>query len=129
MTSIRIATPSAPSPRPAASATVHLTAATFDREVLQSKDPVMVDFWSPLCAPCRAMGPKVDKLADALNSKMKIAKYQLDPNRPEDLDTMKKYDTMAIPAFLVFQNGQVVARKVGGMSDSELADFVKPYHD
>lgn len=118
--------PSAPAQKVGAQhATLHLDASNFDKEVLQAKGPVLVDFFATWCPPCRLMGPKVDSLADELKDTMKVAKVDIDKSP----DLASKYGIQSIPAFVVFDKGKVVATKVGGMSYDQLAAYVKPYHD
>jgi thioredoxin 1 len=83
--------------------------AAFDDEVLQSSQPVLVDFWAPWCGPCRQIAPLIDELAVQYEGKVKIGKVNVDEN-PE---TAQKYDIMNIPTLLLFRNGQVAERFVG----------------
>ena len=94
-----------------------LTDATFDAEVLKSSVPVFVDFWAPWCGPCQMMGPIVEELSKEIPStKIKIAKLNVDDN-PE---TAGKFSVMSIPTFLIFKNGVVVDKLVGGVSKEKL---------
>jgi thioredoxin 1 len=77
----------------------------WKKEVLDSSEPVLVDFWANWCPPCRAMNPTIETLAN----QFKVAKVNVDSNQP----LAAKYDITSIPAFLIFKNGQVVARHVG----------------
>lgn len=94
-----------------------LTDATFEAEVLQSAEPVFVDFWAPWCGPCQMMGPIVEELSKEYDAgKIKIAKLNVDDNPV----TAGKYQVLSIPTFLVFKNGTVVDKLVGGMSKEKL---------
>ena len=93
---------------------------TFEAEVLKSEKPVVVDFWAEWCGPCKAMSPLVDELADEKSEKVKVAKVNIDesPNAPTT------YGVRGIPTFMVFKDGQVLDTKVGGMSKSQLEEWV-----
>ena len=85
-----------------------LTDATFEEEVLNSEQPVLVDFWAPWCQPCRAVGPVVEELA-ADNEGVKVAKINID----DSPNTAAGYGVSSIPTLMVFKGGQVVERLVG----------------
>lgn len=93
----------------------------FEEEVLQADGPVLVDFWAEWCGPCKAMSPLVDELAGDMGEKLKVVKINIDesPNAPT------KYNVRGIPTFMVFKGGQVVDTRVGGMSKSQLSDWVE----
>jgi thioredoxin 1 len=85
------------------------TDANFEKEVLQSDVPVLVDFWAAWCGPCRQVGPVIEKLATEYEHSVKVGKLDVDDNA----DTTKRYGISSIPAVLVFQNGQVVESLIG----------------
>ena len=93
----------------------------FEAEVLKASQPVMVDFWAEWCGPCRAMSPLVDELSKDMGDKLKVVKVNIDdsPNAPT------KYGVRGIPTFMLFKDGQVVDTRVGGMSKSQLSEWVK----
>jgi thioredoxin 1 len=102
--------------------TTQVSDTNFDSEVLQSDQPVVVDFWAEWCGPCKAMSPVVDELATDADGKFKVVKINIDesPNAPT------KYGVRGIPTFMVFKGGQVVGTRVGGgMSKSQLAEWVQ----
>ena len=92
----------------------------FDQEVLQSSQPVLVDFWAEWCGPCRALGPSLDALAQEKGDSLKVVKVNIDesPNAPS------KYGVRSIPTLLIFKNGEVVAQTVGSMAKSDLVKWV-----
>src|SRR6185369_11066612 len=90
--------------------------ASFEREVLQSPTPVLIDFWAPWCAPCRAIGPVVEELAKEYSGKLKVVKMNVDDN-PQ---TPSKYGVRGIPNLIVFQGGQVKEQIVGAVPKAQL---------
>lgn len=93
-----------------------VTDQTFEQEVLQSKTPVLVDFWAPWCAPCRIVSPIVEELAKEYQGRLKVGKLNVDDN-PQ---TASRYGVMSIPSLLVFKNGQVAKTMIGAQSKENL---------
>ncbi|HXJ32454.1 MAG TPA: thioredoxin [Candidatus Eisenbacteria bacterium] len=89
---------------------------TFDAEVLQSATPVLIDFWAPWCAPCRAIGPVVEELAREYAGKVKVVKMNVDDN-PR---TPQKYGVRGIPNLILFKGGQVKEQIVGAVPKAQL---------
>lgn len=83
--------------------------ANFEEEVLQSDQPVLVDFWADWCMPCKALGPTIDELAAEYAGRVKVGKLNTEANR----ETPVKYNIQAIPTVLIFMGGQVVQKFVG----------------
>lgn len=97
-----------------------ITDADFEAEVLKSNVPVVVDFWAEWCGPCKAMAPGFDELAGELTGKVKLVKMSVD----DSPYTPSKFNIRNIPTLIVFKDGQEVAKKVGGMSKAQLAEWV-----
>jgi thioredoxin 1 len=85
------------------------TTAGFESEVLQSEKPVLIDFWAPLCGPCRALAPVIEKVAAEYEGKVIVGKLNVD----EESAIAAKYSIMSIPTMLLFVKGQVVEQIVG----------------
>lgn len=100
--------------------TTSVTDQNFQTEVLESTEPVIVDFWAEWCGPCKMMSPIVDEASDAFKGKVKVVKINIDenPNVPT------QYGIRGIPTFIVFKGGEAVETKVGGMSKSQFTDWV-----
>ncbi len=99
---------------------VNVSDADFENEVLKADGPVMVDFWAEWCGPCKALSPIVDEVAGEVAGKMKVVKVNIDenPNAPT------KYGVRGIPTLMVFKDGELVDTKVGGMSKTQLNDWL-----
>ena len=93
---------------------------TFETEVLQSGTPVLIDFWAPWCAPCRAIAPAVEELASQYKGKVKVAKVNIDDNQ----DTPQQYGIRSIPTLLVFKGGKVVGQIVGAVPKARIEDAI-----
>lgn len=100
---------------------VILQDATFDKEVLKSDVPVLVDFWAVWCGPCKAIAPHVDDLAKQYKGKVKVAKMDVD----EHQQVPQQYGIRSIPTLLVFKGGRVVDTIIGAVSKSKLEDSLK----
>jgi thioredoxin 1 len=93
----------------------------FKKEVLESQEPVLVDFWATWCAPCRAIAPAVEELATQYKGKVKVAKINIDDNQ----DTPQQYGVRSIPTLLLFKGGKVVEQIVGAVAKTRLEDALK----
>jgi len=99
---------------------VTLTDDNFDKEVLQSDKPVLVDFWAEWCQPCHMIAPTVEELANDYDGKVKVGKMDIDSNQ----NTPSKYQIMSIPSLLIYKNGEVVERMVGVVSKDHIAGLL-----
>jgi thioredoxin 1 len=100
---------------------VEITDSNWQSEVLASDKPVLVDFWAEWCAPCRALGPTIDRLADRFVGQAKIGKMDIDknPGAPGGLGIM------AIPTLIIFKGGKPVARLQGAQPEDAIATAIQ----
>ena len=98
-----------------------LTDATFDQDVLQSKQPVLVDFWAEWCPPCRIVGPTIDELSRDFAGRAVVGKLDVDANRV----VAERYGISSIPTILLFKDGDIVDKFVGVTSREELAQAIE----
>lgn len=93
---------------------------SFKPDVLDSAQPVLVDYWAEWCGPCKMIAPVLEEMAGEYGAKLKIAKLNVDEN-PK---TPPKYGIRGIPTLMLFKGGEVVATKVGALSKSQLKQFL-----
>jgi thioredoxin 1 len=102
---------------------VHVSDATFKDEVLNSEEPVLVDFWATWCGPCRMVAPVVEEIAGDTEGKLKVAKLDVDAN----VVTSSEYKIMSIPTLMVFKGGKVVDKLVGFMPKDAMMNVINKH--
>lgn len=100
--------------------TQHVTDASFEADVIGSSKPVVVDFWAEWCGPCKQISPALEEIAAEMGEQVQIAKINIDENP----GVPGKYGVRGIPTLLLFQDGQVVAQKVGAMPKSQIVSWI-----
>ncbi len=105
------------------SKTVEVNQSNFQKEVLKSDKPVLVDFWAEWCGPCRMIAPHVESIAEEYADQLKVGKLDTDANQ----DLAIEYRVMSIPTLLLFKGGQPVARITGFQNKERLLAQLKPH--
>ena len=100
-----------------------LKASTFDTEVLQADKPYLVDFWAAWCAPCRAVGPIIEQIAEELADKICVGKLNID----DEGAIAQRYNVMSIPTIILFKDGQAAAVSIGAAPKEELLSRIEPH--
>ena len=98
----------------------HVTDATFESDVLQSAQPILVDYWAEWCGPCKMIAPILDEVSVAYAGKLNIAKMNVDENR----EIPAKFGIRGIPTLMLFKDGELAATKVGALSKAQLVAFI-----
>jgi len=92
----------------------------FEQEVLNSANPVFVDFWAEWCGPCRAVSPAVEELSGEYKGKVDFVKFNVDQNN----DLAQKYSVFSIPTLAIFVNGKVITQSAGAASKDSLRSYI-----
>jgi thioredoxin 1 len=100
--------------------TSKVTDASFKADVLDSSEPVVVDFWAEWCGPCKMIAPALEEIGNELQGRVKIVKLNVDENH----QTATKYGIRSIPTLLMFKNGELAATQVGAAPKGRLAEWI-----
>jgi thioredoxin 1 len=92
----------------------------FEAEVLNSANPVFVDFWAEWCGPCRAVSPAVEELSSEYKDKVDFVKVNVDQNN----ELAQKYSIFSIPTLAIFENGKVIAQSAGAASKDSIRSYI-----
>lgn len=101
-------------------AAAHVSSADFDKEVIKSDVPVLVDFYADWCGPCKMLGPIVEEAAKTYEGKIKVCKINVDDAQ----DVAAKFGIMSIPTLIFFKGGKAVDQKVGSLNKQQLDSFI-----
>ena len=93
---------------------------SFNRDVLNSEKPVLVDFWAEWCGPCKQLAPTVETVAAEKSETLKVCKMDVDSNR----EIAAKYGIRSIPSLIIFKNGEPAGVEVGALTKQQLEDFI-----
>ena len=102
-------------------AIVHATEESFAREVLESKQPVLVEFWAAWCGPCRMLGPVLEEIARDYEGSLRVGKVNVD----EQMALAQRFGVSSIPLLILFKNGRPVAKALGYRPKAEIQELLK----
>ncbi len=101
-------------------ATIEVNNENFNKEILESRMPVLLDFWASWCGPCKMMSPVIDDIAESMSTSIKVGKINID----ECPELAEKYGVMSIPTFIVLKEGKETGRTVGVQSREEITKLI-----
>jgi len=102
---------------------IKVSDASFQADVLDSKKPVLVDFWAEWCGPCRMIAPTVESVAEEYTGKIKVGKVNVD----ENIGTAGRFNIRGIPTLLLFKSGKVVDQRVGAVGKGDIVKMLSPH--
>ena len=102
---------------------IHTSDINFERDVLKSNTPVLVDFWAEWCGPCKALAPKLDEIAKEFSGKVIVAKVDIDQNR----ETPTNYGVRGVPTLALFKGGELVEQIVGNHPKEKITELINKH--
>lgn len=103
--------------------TFEITEANFQKEVLESSEPVLIDFWADWCTPCKMLSPLVDQIAEEYQGKVRVGKLDADANP----DVLMRYNVMGLPTLMLFKGGEAVERITGYQPKDKITSKLVPH--